>query len=33
VVAIDPQGASMILQREDGRRNMLDFAHLADRYV
>lgn len=33
VVAIDPQGASMILQREDGRRDMLDLAHLADRHV
>lgn len=33
VVAIDPQGASMVLEREDGRREMLDLAHLADRHV
>jgi hypothetical protein len=32
VVAIAPQGASMILQREDGRRDMLDIRHLADRH-
>lgn len=31
VVAIDPQGASMVLQREEGAREMLDLAHLADR--
>lgn len=33
VVAIDPQGSSMVLQREDGAREMLDLAHLADRHV
>jgi ATP-dependent exoDNAse (exonuclease V) alpha subunit len=33
VVAIDPEGASMVLQREDGRREMLDLRHLADRHV
>lgn len=33
VVAIDPQGASMALQREDGRREMLDMRHLADRHI
>lgn len=33
VVAIDPQGASMVVEREDGRRDMLDLAHLADRHV
>ncbi|AXJ96344.1 MULTISPECIES: hypothetical protein [unclassified Sphingomonas] len=33
VVAIDSHGASMVLQREDGRREMLDLAHLADRHL
>jgi ATP-dependent exoDNAse (exonuclease V) alpha subunit len=33
VVAIDPQGASMVVEREDGRRDMLDMRHLADRQV
>jgi hypothetical protein len=33
VVAIDPQDASMVVERDDGRRNMLDLAHLADRHV
>ncbi len=33
VVAIDPVGSSMILQREDGRREKLDMRHLADRHV
>ena len=33
VVAIDPGGSSMVVPREDGRREMLDLAHLADRHV
>ncbi|MEH3101099.1 hypothetical protein [Sphingomonas adhaesiva] len=33
VVAIDPQGASLVVAREDGRREMLDLSHLADRHV
>lgn len=33
VVAIDPAGSSMVVQREDGRRDMLDLAHLADRHI
>lgn len=33
VVAIDPQGASMVLEREDGTREMLDMRHLADRHI
>jgi len=28
VVAIDPQGTSMVAEREDGRRDMLDLRHL-----
>jgi ATP-dependent exoDNAse (exonuclease V) alpha subunit len=33
VVAIDTEGSSMVLQREDGRREMLDMRHLADRHI
>ena len=33
VVAIDPAGSSMVVAREDGQREMLDLAHLADRHV
>jgi len=33
VVAIDPAESSMVIQREDGRREMLDLAHLADRHL
>lgn len=33
VVAIDPVGSSLIVERGDGRRDMLDLAHLADRHV
>lgn len=33
VVAIDPAGSSLVLEREDGRREMLDLAHLADRHL
>ncbi len=33
VVAIDPQGANMVLQREDGRIETLDFRHVADRHI
>ena len=30
VAATDPEGSSMVQEREDGRREMLDLAHLAD---
>lgn len=33
VVAIAPQGASMVVAREDVRREMLDLAHLADPHI
>ena len=33
VVAVDPQGSSMMVEREDGRREMLDLHHLADRHI
>lgn len=33
VVAIDPLGSRMVVEREDGRRDMLDLAHLADRHL
>ena len=33
VVAIDPAGSSMVVARDDGRREMLDMTHLADRHV
>ncbi|MET4898979.1 AAA family ATPase [Sphingomonadaceae bacterium jetA1] len=33
VVAIDPAGSSMVVEREDGRRDMLDLRHLADRHI
>lgn len=33
MVAIDPVGSSMVVEREDGRPDMLDLAHLADRHV
>ena len=33
VVAVDPQGSSMTVERQDGRREMLDLTHLADRHV
>ena len=33
VVAINPVGSSMVVEHEDGRRDMLDLAHLADRHV
>ncbi|WP_447406982.1 hypothetical protein, partial [Clostridium perfringens] len=33
MVAIDPAESSMVIQREDGRREMLDLAHLADRHL
>lgn len=33
VAAIDPVGSNMVLEREDGRREMLDLAHLADRHI
>ena len=33
VVAIDPQGSSLLVQRQDGEREMLDMTHLADRHL
>jgi conjugative relaxase-like TrwC/TraI family protein len=33
VVAIDPAGSSMVVARDDGRREMPDMTHLADRHV
>lgn len=33
VVATNPEGSSMVVARADGRREMLDLAHLADRHV
>lgn len=33
VAAIDPQGASMVVEHENGRRDILDMRHLADRHV
>lgn len=33
VVAIDPQGSSVLVEKGDGERQMLDLRHLADRHV
>lgn len=33
VVAVDAAGSSMMVERDDGRREMLDLAHLADRHI
>lgn len=33
VVAIDPQGSSLLVERQEGRREMLDMTHLADRHL
>ena len=33
VVAIDPERASLLVERQDGRRETLDMTHLADRHV
>ena len=33
VVAIDPQGSSVVVEKDDGERQMLDLRHLADRHV
>jgi len=33
VVAIDPQGSSVLVEKDDGERQMLDLRHLADRHV
>ncbi len=33
VVAIDPQGSSVLVEKDDGKRQMLDLSHLADRHV
>ena len=33
VVAIDAQGSSIIVEKDDGERQMLDLRHLADQHV
>ncbi len=33
VVAIDDQGSSVIVEKDDGEREMLDLRHLADRHI
>lgn len=33
VVAIDAQGSSVVVEKDDGERQMLDLSHLADRHV
>jgi ATP-dependent exoDNAse (exonuclease V) alpha subunit len=33
VMAVDPQGASLCVEQEDGNRQMLDLRHLADCHV
>lgn len=33
MVAIAPQGTSLLVERQDGKREMLDMTHLADRHV
>jgi hypothetical protein len=33
VVAIDPQGSSVVVEQDDGERQKLDLAHLADRHI
>lgn len=33
VIAIDPQGSSVLVEKDDGERQMLDHRHLADRHV
>ena len=33
VVAIDPQGSSVLVEKDDGERQMLDLRHLADRHI
>ena len=33
VVAIDPQGSSVLVEKDDGERQMLDPRHLADRHI
>jgi ATP-dependent exoDNAse (exonuclease V) alpha subunit len=33
VVAVDPHGSSLWVEQDDGARQMLDMAHLADRHV
>ena len=33
VVAVDPQGSSVLVEKDDGERQMLDLRHLADRHV
>ena len=33
VVAIDPQRSSVLVEQDDGERQMLDLRHLADRHI
>ena len=33
VLAIDPAGASVLIEKDDGERQMLDLRHLADRHI
>jgi ATP-dependent exoDNAse (exonuclease V) alpha subunit len=33
VVAVDPQGSSVVVQKDDGERQRLDLRHLADRHT
>lgn len=33
VIAINPQGSSVLVEKDDGARQMLDLRHLADRHV
>jgi ATP-dependent exoDNAse (exonuclease V) alpha subunit len=33
VVAVDPQGSSVLVEKDDGERQMLDLRHLADRHI
>lgn len=33
VVAVDPQGSSVVVEKDDGERQMLDLRHLADRHI
>ena len=33
VVAIDPQGSNVLVEKDDGERQMLDLRHLADRHI
>jgi ATP-dependent exoDNAse (exonuclease V) alpha subunit len=33
VVALDPQGSSIVVEQDDGKHQMLDLRHLADRHI